>query len=153
MLNKALLICYILASTSIFAQKIISNNVEIIFFENEKRLDNEVYAVNDSTNLIFKLTKVNDYINIDKSLIKCTLFIKSENHIVKIPKIDYLLDVNFIEVNFYDLKNKQIFEKKYNEEFKRKGKSYQVYFGLEDIYYLNYSKKQIKQLNKSLNIK
>ncbi|HQV35450.1 MAG TPA: hypothetical protein PLC36_03975, partial [Flavobacterium sp.] len=79
------------------------------------------------------MAKVNGLINIDKNLSNCTLFIKNENHIVKIPKIDYLFDVNFIEVNFYDSENKQLFEKKYNKEFKRKGKSYQVYFGLEDI--------------------
>jgi predicted membrane-bound dolichyl-phosphate-mannose-protein mannosyltransferase len=149
MINKILLISFILCSTSIFAQENISKNLEILFFENEKRVENEVYAVNDSTNLFFKLAKVNNLINIDKDLRKCTLFIKSENHIVKIPKIDYLFDVDFIEVNFYDFENKQLFEKKYNKEFKRKGKSYQVNFGLEDIYFLNYSTKQIKQLNKN----
>jgi len=147
MLKKILFFSFILASTSIFAQEIISRNIEILFFENEKRVEYEVYAVNDNTNLILKLAKVNGLINIDKNLSNCTLFIKNENHIVKIPKIDYLFDVNFIEVNFYDSENKQLFEKKYNKEFKRKGKSYQVYFGLEDIYFLDYSKKQIRKLN------
>lgn len=150
MINKILLISFILGSTSIFAQEIISRNLEILFFENEKRVESEAYTVNDSTHLIFKLAKVNDLINIDKNFSNYSLFIKSENHIVKIPKIDYLFDVNFIEVNFYDFENKLLFEKKYNKEFKRKGKSYQVNFGLEDIYFLNYSNKQLKQFNKIL---
>lgn len=137
----------------VFATNAQSKSLQVSFSIDEKNVENfDFFIFNDATNQLVQLSGLNGVFVISDSENKNNRYIISNSkHFIEIPKIDFLKEVNYIAVTYYNYSNKELYEKRYNMDFvKRKGKSYQVDFGLGDIYYVNFSKQKTKKLKKLL---
>ena len=109
----------------------------INLFENEKKIDSLTLII------ISKENKTNREINLDKITLyqkdldfsRNDYYVKTINHIILIPSINYIDDVIYLEIEFIDLKTKKI-------------KQYIFNFGLGDITTVNYTRKSVRKLNR-----
>ena len=83
-----------------------------------------------------------------------TYLIKGKDHVIELPHIDYLSDVENIKITYYDSFKKELFEKKYKKNYiVKKGLNYQIDFGLGDLYFVNYTKEKSKRIKQLIGIR
>ena len=139
---KKIFILFIFISNFIFSQE---DSIGI-YFNDEKNINTMVNIV-----VIDRINNVQQVFEIQNSMIKreildfnkYDIFLTTKNHIIRFPKIDFISDVSVIDIKF--LEKEEIIKE--NTLSKNK-KNYSINFNLGDIYYIGYTRKQIRKLKK-----
>jgi hypothetical protein len=144
-MQKIILIFIYLFSNYLFSQE---NDVGIYFSDKEKNIDKiNLIIINHETNTkqIFEIQNT----TIKREVLdfkKYDILLSTKNHIIRLPKINFISQVNSIEIKHL---NKEDVRKE--KELSSKKTNYSINFNLGDIYYVSYSKKQIRKLKNLLN--
>ena len=144
-MQKIVLIFIYLFSNYLFSQE---NDVGIYFIDKEKNIDKiNLIVINyeDNTKQIFEIQNS----TIKREVLdfkKYDILLSTKNHIIRLPKINFISQVNSIEIKHL---NKEDVRKE--KELSSKKTNYSINFNLGDIYYVSYSKKQIRKLKNLLN--
>ena len=120
---------------------------------NVEKLDLFIY--NKLSNSIIKQDFIdNAFIIMEINNPNITYLIKGKDHVIELPHIDYLSDVENIKITYYDSFKKELFEKKYKKNYiVKKGLNYQIDFGLGDLYFVNYTKEKSKRIKQLIGIR
>lgn len=144
-MRKIVLIFIYLFSNYLFSQE---NDVGIYFSDKEKNIDKVnliVISYEDNTKQIFEIQNS----TIKREVLdfkKYDILLSTKNHIIRLPKINFISQVNSIEIKH--LNKEEVGKEK---ELSTKKTNYSINFNLGDIYYVSYSKKQIRKLKNLLN--
>ena len=136
---------FYLFSNYLFSQE---NDVGIYFSDNKKNIDKiNLIVINyeDNTKQIFEIH--NSKIKRDVlDFQKYEILLSTKNHIIRLPKIDFISQVNSIEIKHLDKE-----EVRKEKELSTKKTNYSINFNLGDIYCISYTNKQIRKLKNHLN--
>ena len=144
-MQKIVLIFIYLFSNYLFSQE---NEVGIYFSDKEKNIDKiNLIIINyeDNTKQIFEIQNS----TIKREVLdfkKYDILLSTKNHIIRLPKINFISQVNSIEIKHLNKENVNI-----DKELSSKKANYSINFNLGDIYYISYTKKQIRKLKNLIN--
>ena len=144
-MKKIVLIFIYLFSNYLFSQE---NEVGIYFSDKEKNIDKiNLIIINyeDNTKQIFEIQNS----TIKREVLdfkKYDILLSTKNHIIRLPKVNFISQVSYIEIKHLNKENVNI-----DKELSSKKANYSINFNLGDIYYISYTKKQIRKLKNLIN--